>query len=211
MDSMSQYAGLGPRASSSMSRWRRILILLPVAVLAAATSAQPAPPSAAGAKADKWDATFPGVVHDGKVIHGFVLEYRWLSNFHPCRVAYEGLVYRSSEAAYQSAKFPPAERAVFTDLDPDAAKKLAHAKFVEDAAWTARKDRVMREVVWAKFSQNPDLGARLVGTGEKDLEETNSWGDSYWGVFQGKGTDVLGKILMETRARLAALKAASSR
>jgi len=64
----------------------------------------------------------------------------------------------------------------------------------------------MRDVVWAKFSQNPDLAARLVATGEKFLEETNWWNDTYWGVYQGKGKNMLGQILMETRARLLANK-----
>src|SRR3954469_3486861 len=114
-------------------------------------------------KADKWDETFEGVVHDAKKIGGFVGDYRWLSNFFPCRVEWEGRVYGSAEAAYQSGKFPPAERDSFTQLDPDAAKKLAHGKPLADpAAWEARKEQVMRDVAWAKFAQNLELGAKLV-------------------------------------------------
>jgi len=156
----------------------------------------------AGAKARAWDEPFPGVVQDTQSIRGFVGDYRWLSNFYSCGVNYEGLMYQSAEAAYQAAKFPWAERQAFTGLDPDAAKKLAHAKPIDDAKWNARKDRVMREVVWAKFSQHSELAVRLVATGARYLEETNWWNDPYWGVYQGKGANVLGKILMETRARL---------
>jgi ribA/ribD-fused uncharacterized protein len=149
-----------------------------------------------------WGTPFPGVVQDARNVRGFVGDYRWLSNFYPCRVQYEGLTYRSSEAVYQSAKFPPAERAVYTTLEAPAAKALAHSKVVDPAWWDARKDQVMRDAVWAKFSQNPDLAARLVATGDKFLEETNWWNDQYWGVYQGKGKNMLGQILMETRARL---------
>ena len=60
----------------------------------------------------------------------------------------------------------------------------------------------MRDVLWAKFSQNADLAARLVATDHRYLEETNWWGDTYWGFFQGAGQNVLGRLLMETRDRL---------
>jgi ribA/ribD-fused uncharacterized protein len=156
----------------------------------------------ARAKARAWDEPFPGVVQDAQSIRGFVGDYRWLSNFYSCGVNYEGLTYQSSEAAYQAAKFPEAERKAFTALDPDAAKKLAHSKTIDEAKWNARKDQVMREVVWAKFSQHPDLAGRLLATGDRYLEETNWWNDPYWGVYQGKGANMLGKILMDTRARL---------
>jgi uncharacterized protein (TIGR00730 family) len=160
----------------------------------------------ARAETHPWGEPFPGVVQDAKNVRGFVGDYKWLSNFFPCRVEYEGLVYRSSEGAYQSAKFPAGERAIYTTLEPDAAKALAHSKVVNAAWWDARKDQVMRNVVWAKFSQNPDLAGRLVATGDKFLEETNWWDDEYWGVYQGKGKNMLGQILMETRARLLATK-----
>lgn len=159
-------------------------------------------PAATPAKNPEWDAMFEGVVHNEKKIGGFVAGYRWLSNFYPSRVEWEGRTYLSSEAAYQSGKYPAAERDAFLTLDPDAAKKLSRTKPYDTAAWEARKERTMREVLWAKFSQNPELAAKLVATGERTLEETNWWGDKIWGVFKGEGQNLLGKMLMETRARL---------
>jgi len=156
----------------------------------------------ASARPQAWDDVFPGVLQDAKNVRGFVGDYSWLSNFYACPVEYGGLAYRSSEAAYQAARFPAGERAVFTQLGPDAAKTLAHSKPFDAAAWDARKDRVMREVVWAKFSQNRLLALRLIATGEKYLEETNWWNDPYWGVYQGQGKNMLGIVLMEVRARL---------
>ncbi len=156
----------------------------------------------ASAKKLNWDDTFEGVVHDANRIGGFVGEYRWLSNFFPCRIEWDGRVYGSTEAAYHSGKYPAAERDVFTTLDPDSAKKLAHAKPYDTAAWEARKLRTMREVTWAKFSQHPELAEKLLATGDRYLEETNWWGDKIWGVYHGEGQNFFGKILMETRARL---------
>lgn len=159
--------------------------------------------SAQGAKPKlNWDDAFAGVIHDETRISGFVGEYRWLSNFYPCCVEWEGRTYGSSEAAYQSAKYPPAERDIFTTLGPDAAKKLSRVKAYDAVAWEARKERSMREILWAKFSQNPDLAAKLLATGRRRLEETNWWGDKIWGVYEGEGRNLLGLMLMETRERL---------
>lgn len=183
---------------------RLLLVLLVLCSASAAAETKAAPP----AKKPNWDDHFDGVVHDEKKIGGFVGSYRWLSNFFKCRVEWEGRVYTSSEAAYQSGKYPTAERDVFTTLDPDPAKKLSRTKPYDTAAWETRKERTMREVLWAKFSQNPDLAAQLLATGDRVLEETNWWGDKVWGVFQGEGQNLLGKQLMEIRARLRAERAA---
>jgi len=61
----------------------------------------------------------------------------------------------------------------------------------------------MHEIVWAKFSQNPELGKKLLATGDRHLEETNWWGDRVWGVYRGEGENLTGKALMDIRARLA--------
>jgi len=176
-------------------------ILLSLALLAAGlNAADPQPP-----KRD-YDDVFEGVVHDAHRIAGFVGEYRWLSNFYPAPMEYEGRRYGSSEAAYQASKYPEAERDEFTKLDADASKKLSRKKGVDQKWWDERKERVMREVVWAKFMQNPALAAKLLATGERHLEETNWWGDKFWGVSGGEGKNVLGLILMDTRARLRAEK-----
>jgi hypothetical protein len=165
--------------------------------------------TASSAKKPNWDETFEGVIHDAKKIGGFVAEYRWLSNYFPCRVEWEGRVYGSSEAAYHSGKYPAADRDVFTRLDPDPARKLSRVKPYDTAAWEARKVRTMREVLWAKFSQNPELAQKLLATGDRYLEETNWWGEKIWGVYQGEGQNLLGIILMDARARLAKESAAA--
>lgn len=167
-------------------------------------------PAAPSANKPNWDDKFDGVVHDEKKIGGFVGEYRWLSNYFPCRVEWEGRVYGSSEAAYHSGKYPTADRDVFTRLGPDPARKLSRTKPYDTAAWELRKVRTMREVVWAKFSQNPELAIKLLATGDRYLEETNWWGDKIWGVHRGEGQNLLGQILMETRARLKKESAAAS-
>jgi hypothetical protein len=155
------------------------------------------------AKELNWDDKFEGVVDDGKKIAGFVAEYRWLSNYFPCRVEWDGRVYGSAEAAYHSGKYSRADRDLFTKLDPDRARKLSRVKPYDIPAWETRQVPTMREVVWAKFSQNAELAEKLLATGDRYLEETNWWGDKIWGVYRGGGQNLLGKIIMETRLRLA--------
>ena len=62
----------------------------------------------------------------------------------------------------------------------------------------------MEDIVRAKFTQNEDLKWRLIGTGDADLEEGNTWHDTCWGVDAktGEGQNHLGKILMKIRAEL---------
>lgn len=67
--------------------------------------------------------------------------------------------------------------------------------------WDSVKDDVMRCAVFLKFSQNPNLKALLLNTGNRYIVE-NSPRDSYWGCgADGNGKNMLGIILMETRAR----------
>jgi len=64
------------------------------------------------------------------------------------------------------------------------------------------KDRVMYECVLAKFIQHHDLRAQLLATGDEELIEDSPI-DSYWGCGKdGKGKNMLGKILMRVREEL---------
>ena len=61
---------------------------------------------------------------------------------------------------------------------------------------------VMKKLGRMKFEQHSDLAFLLKDTGSYYLEETNDWGDTYWGVCNGVGENNLGKILMEIRREL---------
>lgn len=187
-----------------------LFLLTATALMLAHAPATSAASSTPAAQKLNWDDKFEGVVHDEKKITGFVAEYRWLSNYFPCRVEWEGRVYGSAEAVYHSGKYPTADRDIFTRLDPDPARKFSRAKPYDRAAWEARKMPTMREVVWAKFSQNPELAKKLLTTGDRYLEETNWWGDKVWGVYRDEGQNLLGKVIMDVRAYLAKESAAAS-
>lgn len=68
--------------------------------------------------------------------------------------------------------------------------------------WEKVKDDVMREAVRAKFTQNEHLKKTLLSTGDAALVE-HTVNDSYWGDGgNGKGKNMLGKILMEIREEI---------
>ena len=68
--------------------------------------------------------------------------------------------------------------------------------------WEEVKASVMEAVLRAKFTQNPELMAKLTATGEALLVEGNDWQDTYWGfdVNLGYGENMLGRLLMRIRA-----------
>ena len=68
--------------------------------------------------------------------------------------------------------------------------------------WEEVKNKVMYEIVLAKFTQNSDLKEKLLATGDEHLEEGNTWGDTIWGTVDGVGENRLGKILMRVRDEL---------
>lgn len=143
------------------------------------------------------------IVHDDKNIKGFFGDYRFLSNFEACPVWFDGLLYSSTEGAYQSAKTLDMEkRKEFTTLSP---KEAMHAgRAIEQTSlfrrdWVSVKYDVMSSAIFDKFYRNMELRKKLLATGDKYLEETNHWKDVYWGVCDGKGESNLGKVLMAVR------------
>lgn len=136
------------------------------------------------------------------MINEFRGKYYFLSNFYLAPVEWEGIHYSNNEAAFQSAKVISKEsRKQFVHLDPSKAKQKGRRVQLRHD-WERIKEQVMYEVCYAKFSQNEDLKKKLLETGDKYLEEGNTWGDKEWGTSNGVGKNKLGKILMRIRDEL---------
>jgi ribA/ribD-fused uncharacterized protein len=129
-------------------------------------------------------------------------ETRWLSNFYPCSFEYQDIIYPSSEHAYQAAKCKNLEDRFIISRLPTSSKAKRHGQKVElRSDWDLLKRNVMKEILREKFKL-PGLKDALLATDDGYLEETNWWGDTYWGVCNGKGQNNLGLILMEIREEL---------
>lgn len=142
------------------------------------------------------------IIHDEHNIKGFFDNYRFLSNFESCDVLFDGIIYPSSENAYQAAKSLDIEvRKKFVDISSTDSKKLG--KIVEIRPdWNNIKLDIMYSIVFDKFTRNSKLGDQLIETGDKYLEETNYWKDTFWGVCNGVGKNWLGRILMDVREQI---------
>lgn len=139
------------------------------------------------------------IIHDDNQVLGFFGDYRYLSNFHTCKVQFDGIIYPSSENAYMAAKsLNPEVRKRFLTCSAKDAKDLGRQIILRDD-WEEIKYSVMHMIIMDKFYRNLDIRELLLDTNNKYLEETNHWNDMYWGKCNGKGKNNLGKILMQVR------------
>ena len=140
---------------------------------------------------------------DKAPIDQFRGDYSFLSNMYDAPVTYNGITYRNAEAAFQAQKDPRRSQE-FANLSGKEAKqkggKSGDITLRQD--WDEVKTDIMNDVVRQKFLQNKQLAEKLKNTGDRRIIEGNTWGDTEWGVYQGKGANKLGKILEEIRENL---------
>ena len=139
-------------------------------------------------------------------IHSFTHENGFLSNFHPAPVTLDDEIYPTVEHAYQAAKtLDRAERIQIRYApNPAIAKRLGKRVRIRPD-WDQVKVDMMRSLLEQKF-KNPELRHLLLMTKDAELVEGNWWGDTFWGVCDGKGANMLGKLLMNIRALIRTTK-----
>lgn len=132
-------------------------------------------------------------------IKGFKKENHFLSNFAISTVWWEGVSFPTVEHAYQAAKSENVDDHLrIAELTfAGEAKKEGRSLLLRDD-WEEIKEEVMYDLCSQKF-KNKVLKEKLLATGNCYLEETNEWGDIFWGVCGGIGQNKLGKTLMQIR------------
>jgi len=142
---------------------------------------------------------------DEKDIFGFSGKHRWLSNMWPVEIEVNGIKFDSVENAYQACKFAGQLDLIKKLSTMPALKTKSEAKkhIVTTVDFHGKKVKFMKMLLKKKF-ENPCLRQKLLNTGTIHIEETNTWGDDFWGCCpQGVGENNLGKLLMEIRQELA--------
>lgn len=141
-------------------------------------------------------------------IKGFNSTYRFLSNFYPSKIDFEGITYPTVEHAYQAAKTLDGNhrKMIAACGSPGDAKSAGRGLLLRED-WHDVQMSIMRTLLRKKF-YDPVLKFSLLATKDAELEETNYWHDQFWGCcscgqHQGKGNNNLGKLLMELRSELA--------
>ncbi|WNO11658.1 NADAR family protein [Teredinibacter sp. KSP-S5-2] len=137
--------------------------------------------------------------------YSVVDEFGEFSNFAAFPVKLKKKVWPTSEHYFQAMKFESEsdQNEILKAKTPiEAARKGRDRKRKLKRNWESMKDNVMREALLAKFSQHEDLRILLLSTNDAKLVE-HTENDSYWGDGgDGKGQNMLGKILMEVREKL---------
>ena len=135
-------------------------------------------------------------------IMSFRGEYSFLSNFYEGKVfTYKGLKFNNTEAPFHAEKCWSRAKE-FEMIRPLQSKRLGRRVLMRKD-WEQIKDRVMYDVCYAKFTQDPVLKAKLLATGNRELVEGNTHGDRCWGMTCSNGVWIgenrLGKVLMKLR------------
>jgi len=139
------------------------------------------------------------------MIKEFQNEFRFLSNFFPCRIDWEGITYPSVEHAYQASKtLDQKERRQIANLPTPGKAKRAGQKLEIRPDWEEVKIPVMESLVCQKFTRHSSLKRLLLATGDQEIQEGNTWKDTFCGVSlsTGKSRNELGEILMRVRREL---------
>lgn len=160
-------------------------------------------------------------LEDAKIVKvkgglAFHSEHAWLSNFFPCQIEIQGLTFKSAEQAFQYTraihlKDTHLANLILRSRNAKEAKLLSHGNNKTTPEWDNDRFDVMRHVVTQKFTQNYELGGRLVSTGQHNLIEATI--DGFWGAKASitsksirdgtwMGANFLGKILVEVRNEL---------
>ncbi len=136
----------------------------------------------------------------------YTREWYCLDNFASFKVEYKGVIYSTSEHAYQAAKFvesaPKIAREITDSFSAHDAQRIAHEnkdKVCSD--WDEKKLHIMEEILRAKL-KHPYIQKKLLQTGDYTIVE-DSPKDGFWGWGNDtQGQNQLGKIWMKLRQEL---------
>jgi len=131
-------------------------------------------------------------------------EFYVFDNFTAFQVEYDGILFPTSEHAYQATKFkktsPETYELVRNARSAHDAQRIANEnKDKADPEWTNYKVSVMKDILRNKIEQHPYVLKKLIQSGNREIIE-DSWRDSTWGWGENKdGQNLLGKLWMELR------------
>ena len=155
----------------------------------------------------------------GHVQTGETVDASCLSQWFPCSFVAEGETYTTAEQYMMAEKaklFGDEEirQQILRERDPMTCKRLGRkVRDFEKEVWDARCGDIVVAGNIAKFSQNPEMKAFLMATGNAILAEAAPR-DRIWGIGMGKnnplaqnpsnwkGKNLLGFALMEARDAL---------
>ena len=141
---------------------------------------------------------FPYDENDSRTSREYDLDNHFYSLF-----TENGCHFKTNEHYFQSKKFhdPEIKQLIINSETPELAKSIGLQHKINIAEWLLKRVQAMKDGLFLKFSQNEDLKAKLLSTGDSVLAEVSST-DFYWGGSEPGSENVLGRLLMEVRDSL---------
>lgn len=141
------------------------------------------------------------------------------SNWYGCQFKYDGHSFKNSEQAlmYAKASLFKCSYSISKTLktpDPYKVKKIGRGvSNFDDRVWISRREQIMSDILFCKFSQDDYLKECLIATGDRLIIEASPY-DKIWGIgmyetedgaanpSNWNGLNLLGKCLMNVRNKL---------
>ena len=139
-------------------------------------------------------------------------EYGWMGNMAPYPIKFEGKVWLTSEALFQSMRYDieSIKEIIRVEKSPMGAK-MKSKKYKDQMVVVPMSDldvENMRKCVKMKFDAHPQLKKALIATGMSPIfedigirkgERHKFWGAKKLSESEGEGNNMMGKILMDLR------------
>lgn len=128
--------------------------------------------------------------------------YDVLNNFSANAVEIDGVLYPTSEHAYQAMKYTDPEGKELIRRAPSSLLAKVVAKTYQAARrsdWNTVKLDVMESILRIKLAQHEEVREALIRSGSEEIGE-DSPTDDFWGIgANGNGQNHLGKLWMKIR------------
>ena len=128
-------------------------------------------------------------------------KYFFLSNFYPCTVIIDIdnkiYTFKNVESAFQAQKNNELA-SKFCLLQALEAKKYGEVIPITTPDWNLYQLIAMAKCLHSKFKLNSNLLQDLKQINEPIINE-NYWKDDFWGVYKGRGKNILGKMLINIK------------
>ena len=130
----------------------------------------------------------------------------WLATEYEAPFELDGVEWPTVDHYFLCAQMadPVDVRAIMEIENPWDAREYAVGKPLRDGFDELRLD-VMAAALFEKFECNPPLKGRLIATGDRDIQVSSLWPNTFWGVhkpadkIRPEGQNHLGKLLMMIR------------
>jgi ribA/ribD-fused uncharacterized protein len=139
-------------------------------------------------------------------------EYGWMGNMAPYPIKFDGKVWLTSEALFQSMRYniDSIKEMIRVEKSPMGAKMKAKKNRDQMVVVPMSELDVenMRKCVKMKFDAHPQLKRQLINTkdsfiyediGNRKGERHKFWGAKKLSEIEGDGNNMMGKILMDLR------------